>query len=74
MPKEKLSIDIQLGDTKGLARKLDALGRVTLPVEYRKELNMLSDEKEWVEIFLLEDGLYIRRKEFKYKNQEKGED
>lgn len=74
MPKERLPISVQLGDTKGIARKLDSLGRITLPVEFRKELDMLSDEREWAEIFLLEDGLYIRRKEFKYKNQEKGED
>lgn len=68
MEKERLPIEIQLGDTRGVARKLDALGRITLPVEYRKELGMLSDEREWAEIFLLENGIYIRKKEFKYKN------
>lgn len=67
MENERLPISIQLGDTKGLARKLDALGRVTLPIEFRKELGILSDEREWVEIFLLEDGMFIKKKEFKFK-------
>ena len=67
MPKERLPISVQLGDTKGLARRLDGLGRVTLPIEFRKELDILSDERQWVEIFLLEDGLFIKKKEFKYK-------
>ena len=60
---------IDTGTTKGIARKLDSVGRITLPIEFRKELDMLSDEKEWAEIFLLEDGMFIKKKEFKYKNQ-----
>lgn len=67
MPKERLPISVQLGDTKGLARRLDGLGRVTLPIEFRKELDILSDDRQWVEIFLLEDGMFIKKKEFKYK-------
>ena len=58
---------IDIGDTKGIARRLDGLGRITLPIEFRKELNMFSDEQEWAEIFLLEDGMFIKKKEFKYK-------
>ena len=67
MPEKRLSISVQLGQTKGIARKLDPLGRITLPIEFRKELNMFSDEQEWTEIFLLEDGIFIKKKEFKYK-------
>lgn len=67
MPKERLPISVQLGDTKGLARRLDGLGRVTLPIEFRKELDILSDDRQWVEIFLLEDGMFIKKKEFKFK-------
>lgn len=69
MPEKRLSISVQLGQTKGIARKLDQLGRITLPIEFRKELNMFSDEQEWTEIFLLEDGIFIKKKEFKYKNK-----
>ena len=69
MPEKRLSISVQLGQTKGIARKLDQLGRITLPIEFRKELNMFSDEQEWVEIFLLDDGMFIKKKEFKFKNR-----
>lgn len=67
MERERLPINVQLGDTKGIARRLDGLGRVTLPVEFRKELDILSDDRQWVEIFLLEDGMFIKKKEFKFK-------
>ena len=67
MGNERLPISVQLGDVKGLARRIDQLGRIVLPIEFRKELEMLSDEKQWAEIFLLEDGLFIKKKEFKFK-------
>ena len=67
MPNERLSVSVQLGDVKGLTRRIDQLGRIVLPIEFRKELGMLSDEREWAEIFLLEDGLFIKKKEFKFK-------
>ena len=53
-------IEIDTGNTKGITRKIDVLGRVVLPIEFRKELNL--KEKDPVEIFLLEDGFYIRKK------------
>ena len=61
------NIDIQLGDTRGVSRKLDELGRATLPIEFRKELGLNEEEKPWVEMFLVNDGIYIRKKKFKYK-------
>lgn len=63
------NIDIQLGDTRGISRKLDELGRATLPMEFRKELGLNEEEKPWVEMFLVNDGIYIRKKKFKYKGE-----
>lgn len=63
------NIDIQLGDTRGISRKLDELGRVTLPIEFRKELGLNEDGKPWVEMFLVNDGIYIRKKKFMYKGE-----
>ena len=51
-------MEINLGNTKGVIRKLDILGRVTLPQEHRKALKM--QERQEVEIFLLKDGIYIK--------------
>lgn len=63
------NIDIQLGNTRGISRKLDELGRITLPIEFRKELELNEEEKPWVEMFLVNDGIYIRKKKFKYKGE-----
>lgn len=63
------NIDIQLGDTRGISRKLDELGRITLPIEFRKELGLNEDEKPWAEMFLVNDGIYIRKKKFMYKGE-----
>lgn len=63
------NIDIQLGDTRGVSRKLDELGRATIPMEFRKELGLNKEEKPWVEMFLVNDGIYIRKKKFKYKGE-----
>lgn len=63
------NIDLQLGDTKGLSRRMDVLGRITIPMEFRKELDLDETEKPWVEMFLVNDGIYIRKKKFKYKGE-----
>lgn len=63
------NIDIQLGDTRGVSRKLDELGRATLPMEFRKELGLNEEEKPWVEMFLVDDGIFIRKKKFMYKGE-----
>lgn len=47
-----------VGETRGVVRKLDDLGRVVLPIEFRKELRIKAKDK--VEIFLIKDGFYIR--------------
>ncbi|MGM9881489.1 MAG: AbrB/MazE/SpoVT family DNA-binding domain-containing protein [Bacilli bacterium] len=54
----KLIID--LGNTRGISRNLDKLSRVVIPKEFMKSLNL--DAEDNVEIFLLEDGVYIRKK------------
>lgn len=63
------NIDIQLGDTKGLSRRMDLLGRAVIPIEFRKELGLDEEEKPWVEMFLVNDGVYIRKKKFMYKGE-----
>lgn len=49
---------------KGIIRKTDNLGRICIPKEYRKELNI--EENEEVEIYLTEcGGVYIKKVERK---------
>lgn len=63
------NIDVSLGDTRGILRKMDNLGRVTIPMKFRKELNINEDENPWIEMFLLNEGVYIRKKKFMYKGE-----
>ena len=70
MGKELLNkIDIKLGDTMGISRKTDVLGRIVIPIEFRKELGLDEEEKPWVEMFLVNDGVYIRKKKFMFKGE-----
>lgn len=50
---------IDLGDTRGITRKLDKLGRIVLPREFRNSLKI--KEKEELEIYLLQDGFFIKK-------------
>ena len=52
---------INVGETMGVKRKIDPLGRIVLPSEFRKELGVKEGEE--VEMFLISDGIYIRAKE-----------
>ncbi|MCM1158582.1 MAG: AbrB/MazE/SpoVT family DNA-binding domain-containing protein [Clostridium sp.] len=45
----------------GIVRKLDNLGRVTLPIELRRNMNM--DIKDPVEIFVDEDRIILKKYE-----------
>ena len=45
----------------GIVRKLDNLGRVTLPIELRRSLNL--DLKDPVEIFVDGDSIVLRKYE-----------
>lgn len=53
-------LKIDLGNTRGITRPLDNLGRIVIPKEFRNELNI--EEKDELQIFLLEDGLYVKKK------------
>ena len=52
-------ITIDTGNTKGVKRKIDELGRIVLPKEFRDELKL--KEKDSVEIYLLENGFYVEK-------------
>ena len=54
-------VKINLGNTKGIIRHLDNLGRVVLPKEFRKELNL--NEEDEIELFLLKNGIYLKKKQ-----------
>ena len=51
--------EIELGETMGIIRQLDLLGRVVIPKEFREMLNI--NEKDKIGIFLLQDGLFMRK-------------
>lgn len=40
-------------------RKIDELGRIVLPIEIRKSLNI--QEKDSLEIFLKDDGIFLKK-------------
>lgn len=61
-------INIQLGNTKGVSRKIDSAGRIIIPMNFRKELD-INEDSPWIEIFLLENGIYIKKKKFMYKGE-----
>jgi len=50
--------DIDKNDLRGLVRRLDDLGRILIPKEYRRELGLERDDK--VELYALKDGVLIR--------------
>lgn len=43
----------------GIIRKVDELGRVVIPIETRRQLNI--NEKDPIEMFAKDDGLFIRK-------------
>lgn len=51
---------IKTGETKGLKRRFDDLGRIVIPIEFRNELE-IKDKTEG-EIFLVPDGVFIKIK------------
>lgn len=52
---------VNIGETIGVKRKLDPLGRIVIPKEFRDTINLKEGEE--VEMFLISDGIYIRTKE-----------
>ena len=55
----KMERKINIGETRGIKRKIDDLGRITIPKEFRDALEV--KEKDEVEIYLLQDGFFIKR-------------
>lgn len=53
--------NINVGDTVGITRKLDDLGRIVLPIEFRKELEI--GEKSKIQMFLTKEGIFIKKGE-----------
>ena len=53
-------LNIDLGNTRGIKRPLDNLGRIVIPKEFRKELNFNEDDE--LQVFLLDDGIYVAKK------------
>lgn len=53
-------IKVDLGNTRGIKRKLDSLGRIVLPKTFRDELGIKNNDK--VDVYLLEEGFYITKK------------
>ena len=46
-------------ETTGIIRKIDELGRITLPIEIRRTLNI--DEKDPVEILVKENSIILKK-------------
>lgn len=53
--------DPNLGETLGIVRRFDDLGRIVIPKEIRKSLDM--KDYDAVEIFATKTGIFIRKKE-----------
>lgn len=49
---------IKTGETIGIKRRFDELGRIVIPKEFRNELGIKEETKG--EIFLLPDGIFIK--------------
>lgn len=50
---------VNLGETRGIKRKLDNLGRIVIPKEFRESLKFSKNEE--LEVYLLQDGIFVRK-------------
>ena len=53
-------LKVDLGNTRGIKRAFDNLGRIVIPKPFRNELEINDNDK--VNIYLLKDGIYITKK------------
>ena len=53
--------EVDTGETKGMIRKVDDLGRIVIPMEFRKTLNIRNYDK--LEIFMVQDGFFLKKVE-----------
>lgn len=51
--------NIDVGETKGVLRRIDPVNRVCIPKEFIKSLGMEADDE--VQIFLTETGVFIKK-------------
>ena len=49
----------ELGETIGIRRNIDDLGRIVIPKEIRKTLDI--KEKDTLEIFATQSGIFLRK-------------
>ena len=67
---------VDIGETMGMIRRIDELGRIVLPQEHRKVLGINELERQHLEMFLIKDedgqpeGLFIRKAKFTHKGEE----
>ena len=52
-------IQIDTGNTKGITRKVDKINRIVIPTEFLKAIGVTTE----VEIYLVEEGIFIRKPE-----------
>jgi len=50
--------DIQKAELRGMVRRVDSLGRILVPKEYRRELGLETNSR--IELAVLADGLLVR--------------
>ena len=55
-------MEINLGNTKGIIRKVDSKSRVSIPKDFLDRTDIKSGENK-VEIFLTKNGIFIRKGE-----------
>lgn len=48
-----------IGETLGIVRRMDDLGRIVIPKELRKTLDI--KEQDALEIFATKDGIFIKK-------------
>lgn len=53
--------EVDTGETKGMIRKVDDLGRIVIPMEFRKTLNIKKYDE--LEIFMVQDGFFLKKVE-----------
>ena len=59
MSGNKEIVQLDLGNTRGMQRKLDSANRVVIPKEFTRFLNIKKDDL--LELFLTNDGFYARK-------------
>lgn len=56
-----MKMKFNTGEVMGIKRKLDTIGRVVIPIEYREAFKL--EERAEVEIFMVKNGVFIKLKE-----------